>query len=48
MNESYGVQPRKLSDILEMLRIQAKQVLEHEINLEEMLKKLLAARKAEE
>ena len=48
MNESYEIELRKLSDILDMLCIQAKKALEHEINLEEILETLLAVRKAEE
>ncbi len=45
MNYSYGIELRKLLDILHKLCTQTKQVLDHEIDLERMLKQLLTIRK---
>ncbi|CAF3672911.1 unnamed protein product [Rotaria sordida] len=46
INQSYGSEFRKLYDILDMLCTQAKQILDYEINLEQMLEPLLAIRKS--
>ncbi|CAF2821950.1 unnamed protein product [Rotaria sp. Silwood2] len=45
INQSYESELRKLYDILHMLCTQAKQILNYEINLEQMLKQLLEIRK---
>ncbi len=45
MNYPYGIELRKLLDILHKLCTQTKQVLDHEIDLERMLKQLLTIRK---
>ncbi|CAF3407987.1 unnamed protein product [Rotaria sp. Silwood1] len=45
VNQSYKSELRKLYDILDMLCTQAKQILDYEINLEQMLKQLLAVKK---
>ena len=45
INASYDIEPRKLLDILQMLCIQAKQVLEYEFRLEIKLKQLLRIKK---
>ncbi len=45
INQSYGIESRKLLDILDMLCTQTKQILDYEINLEIMLRQLLTIRK---
>ncbi|CAF3422100.1 unnamed protein product [Rotaria sp. Silwood1] len=45
VNQLYKSELRKLYDILDMLCTQAKQILDYEINLEQMLKQLLAVKK---
>lgn len=47
INQSYGIESRKLLDILDMLCTQTKQILDYEINLEIMLRQLLTIRKTQ-
>ncbi len=46
INQPYRNELEKLLDILDMLCTQAKQVLEYEIDLEKMIKRLSEIRKA--
>ena len=46
INQPYRNELEKLLDILDMLCTQAKQVLEYEIDLEKMIKRLLEIKKA--
>lgn len=43
-NHPHSAELRKLSDILDMLCVQAEQALENEVDLETMLKQLLSTR----